>query len=199
MTEATIRDLIDVVARRVIAAAEELTDLDRQIGDGDHGSNMRLAAQALLDQSEQIAAKPLPETLKAIGNLLMIKVGGAAGPLYGTFFITMGRCLGQEPEAIAPAFEAAVSAVMRMGKSEAGCKTMLDVLVPVQALLTAGGPDLPTRIKGCAAEAVAATVQMRATRGRAAFIGERSKGHMDPGARSTQLILTAVCDVLEGP
>jgi dihydroxyacetone kinase-like protein len=205
MTETLIRQLIVAVATQVIAAADELTALDRATGDGDHGLSMRRGFEAVLGQIDQIAARPVPEALKTVGNVLLMRVGGASGPLYGTLFISLGKALSQEPlqdssdRAARPyvaAFASAVQAVKRLGKSEAGCKTMLDVLVPVQELLQAGGPGLAMRIKARAAEAAASTIPMKAMRGRASFLGERSVGHMDPGARSAQIILTALCDAL---
>lgn len=198
MTETLIRQLIDRVASRVIAANEELTLLDRQIGDGDHGLNMKRGFEAVLAQVDQVAAKPLPDALKAIGNTLVMKVGGASGPLYGTLFINLGKELSGRPDLqqFARALEVAIGAIKRLGKSEPGYKTMLDVLVPVQQLIGAGGADLPSRVTAAAAEAAQSTVPMKAVRGRASFLGDRSIGHMDPGARSSQIIVTSICEVL---
>jgi dihydroxyacetone kinase-like protein len=204
MTEALTRRLIEAVASRVIAAADDLTVLDRQTGDGDHGTNMKLGSEAVLAQIEQLAQRPLPDALRTIGNILQMKVGGASGPLYGTLFIALGKGLAQDrgpasgwdAAGLATALEGAIAAVQRLGRSELGCKTMVDVLVPVQRLLAQGGPDLPARIDALAAEAAEATVNLKATRGRAAFLGDRSIGHVDPGARSAQVMIAAVCGVL---
>ena len=203
MTEALNRRLIEAVASRLIAAADELTALDRQIGDGDHGENMKLGCEAVLAQIEQLGHRPLPEALRAVGNILQMKVGGAAGPLYGTLFIVFGRGLAQDrgpgtqdAAGLAAALEGAIVAMQRLGHAETGCKTMLDVLVPVQRLLAEGGPDLPSRIDACAVAAAEATANLKATRGRAAFLGDRCIGHVDPGARSAQLMIAAVCSVL---
>lgn len=190
------RTLVDTVARRLIAAAEELTALDQAIGDGDHGLNMKRGFEAVLADLDAIAAKPLPDALKAVGMTLVMKVGGASGPLYGTLFSELGKAMdGSATSAsVAAAFAAAIDKVKARGKSDVGQKTMLDVLVPVQALVAAG--DLAA-IRAAAAAQAEATIPMKAIRGRASFLGDRSIGHMDPGARSSQLIIEAVCDALE--
>ena len=191
--------LIRAVAERLIAHTEELTALDQAIGYGDHGINMRRGCEAVLTDLDAIAAKPLPEALRAAGTTLVMKVGGASGPLYGTLFMTLGKSLADEVTvaAAATAFGQAIEAVKARGKSMPGQKTMLDVLVPALDVLLAGGADLGPRLRETAAQAAVATVPMRAVRGRASFLGERSIGHMDPGARSSQLIIEAVVDALE--
>jgi dihydroxyacetone kinase-like protein len=129
-----------------------------------------------------------------------MKVGGASGPLYGTLFMSLGKSLADEVthERVADAFAAAIEAVKARGKSDVGQKTMLDVLFPVLGVLREGGTGLPLRLKATAREAAEKTIPMRAIRGRASFLGERSIGHMDPGARSSELIVDAVADVMEG-
>ena len=194
------RLLFETVARRVIESADELTDLDRAIGDGDHGTNLRRGFEAVLAAIDELSAKDLGESLRGVGTTLVMKVGGASGPLYGTLFMSLGKSLGDEVsrEQIADAFAAAVEAVKARGKSVAGQKTMLDVLVPVLEVLREGGDGLPMRLKAAARDAAEKTIPMRAIRGRASFLGERSVGHMDPGARSSALIVDAVADVMEG-
>jgi dihydroxyacetone kinase-like protein len=194
------RRLIEAVAGTVIEHAGELTDLDQAIGDGDHGLNMKRGFEAVLAAIDGLAARPLPEALKAIGLELVMKIGGASGPLYGTLFMTLGKELSPSPsvEEIARAFGDAIEAVKARGKSEIGQKTMLDVLAPVQAELAAGGAALPDRLRRRAFDAAVATTPMKAVRGRASFLGERSIGHMDPGARSSCLMVAAVCDVIGG-
>jgi dihydroxyacetone kinase-like protein len=189
--------LVRAVAGAVIAEAEALTALDQAIGDGDHGVNMKRGFEAVLSDLDAIAAKPLPEMLKAIGMALVMKVGGASGPLYGTLFLELGKALPESPtrdDAVA-AFAASIRGVMARGKSEAGQKTMLDVLVPAQAALADGADG--ERLKQVAGAAAQATVPMQATRGRASFLGPRSVGHMDPGARSSALMIAALVDALE--
>ncbi len=198
MNSTLLGKLIETVANRIIAHAGELTALDQAIGDGDHGLNMKRGFEAVLAKRDEIAAKPPAEALKAIGMELVMKVGGASGPLYGSLFMGMGKGLAEplDRAGALAAFETGIAEVEKRGKSTTGQKTMLDVLVPVAAAVRAGG-DLAA-IRKAAGDAAAATVPMLATRGRASFLKERSVGHMDPGARSSQLIIEAVCDVLEG-
>jgi dihydroxyacetone kinase-like protein len=196
----TRKRLFEAVAHRVIANADELTDLDRAIGDGDHGTNMRRGFEAVLAAVDELAAKNLADSLKGVGTTLVMKVGGASGPLYGTLFLSLGKSLADDVsrEQVADAFASAIEAVKARGKSDAGQKTMLDVFLPVLAVLREGGDGLPARLKATAKLAAENTVPMRAIRGRASFLGDRSIGHMDPGARSSELIIDAVADVMEG-
>ncbi|CAN7371432.1 dihydroxyacetone kinase subunit DhaL [Bosea sp. LjRoot90] len=198
MDEALKRRLIAAMTEAVVTHAEELTTLDQAIGDGDHGLNMKRGFEAVLAEADAITAKPLPEALKTIGTTLVMKVGGASGPLYGTLFMTLGKELPPEPTIadVARALAAAIEAVKARGKSELGQKTMLDVLAPLQAALADGGADLTSRLPAVADEAAAATVPLKAIRGRASFLGERSIGHMDPGARSSALLATAICNAI---
>jgi phosphoenolpyruvate---glycerone phosphotransferase subunit DhaL len=196
----TRKRLLETVANRVIANADELTDLDRAIGDGEHGTNMRRGFEAVLAASDELAAKSFGESLKGVGTTLVMKVGGASGPLYGTLFLALGKLLADDvgQDQITEAFAAAIEAVKARGKSDAGQKTMLDVCLPVLAVLREGGAGLPARLKATAKLAAESTIPMKAIRGRASFLGERSIGHMDPGARSSALIVDAVADVMEG-
>ena len=191
--------LLEFVSGRLISHADELTDLDSAIGDADHGLNMKRGFEAVLADKVNILAKPLPEALKAIGMALVMKVGGASGPLYGTLFMALSKELPAEPMLadLARAMVAAVEAIKARGKADLGNKTMLDVLGPVAAELASGRATYGS-IRRIAAASAEGTVPMRAIRGRASFLGERSIGHMDPGARSSQLLIEAVCDVLEG-
>jgi dihydroxyacetone kinase-like protein len=191
--------LIEAAARAVIERADELTTLDRAIGDGDHGLNMKRGAEAVLAQIEAIAAKPLPEALKAVGSTLVMKVGGASGPLFGTLFMTLGKELPEAPDRkeVARAFGAAIDAVKKIGRSQVGQKTMLDVLAPAQEELALDGTGFLARVRLRAAQAADATTPMKATKGRASFLGDRSIGHMDPGARSSSLMIAAVCQQME--
>jgi dihydroxyacetone kinase-like protein len=198
METAFMKTLIETVAGRIIDHADELTALDQAIGDGDHGLNMKRGFEAVLAKADEIAAKPAGEALKAIGMELVMKVGGASGPLYGSLFLGMAKAVpGPLDRSVAlAAVDAGIAEVEKRGKSTVGQKTMLDVLVPVASVVRAGGDLGAIRLE--AGNAAAATVPMLATRGRASFLKERSVGHMDPGARSSQLIIEAVIDVLEG-
>jgi phosphoenolpyruvate---glycerone phosphotransferase subunit DhaL len=199
MDPAIQRMLIEKVANVVITNADELTTLDQAIGDGDHGLNMKRGAMAVLERLDDLAAKPLPDALKAAGQTLVMKVGGASGPLYGTLLMTLGANLPAMPNErdLQKAMDLAIQAVKKIGRSEVGQKTMLDVLAPVHEELSLGGEGLPDRVRRRGAAAAEATVPMRATKGRASFLGERSIGHMDPGARSSSLMIAAICTVLE--
>jgi phosphoenolpyruvate---glycerone phosphotransferase subunit DhaL len=198
MTPALLRRLIVAVSDDVIAHADELTTLDQAVGDGDHGINMKRGFEAVRADAGATAEKPLPDALKAIGTQLVMKVGGASGPLYGTLFLALSKEIAPDASNLSDAFASAVEAVKSRGKSQPGQKTMLDVLAPVQMALAEGGTDLSVRLPIVAASAADATIPMLAIRGRASFLGERSIGHMDPGARSSALIVASVCRALEG-
>jgi phosphoenolpyruvate---glycerone phosphotransferase subunit DhaL len=198
MTPALLRRLIVAVSDDLIAHADELTALDQAVGDGDHGVNMKRGFEAVRADAATTAEKPLAEALKAIGTQLVMKVGGASGPLYGTLFLALSKEIAPDASNLPTAFGKAVEAVRARGKSQPGQKTMLDVLTAVQTALAEGGADLPARLPIVAATAAEATIPMLATRGRASFLGERSIGHMDPGARSSALMVASVCRALEG-
>jgi len=195
-----LKSMVAAAAERVVDHADELTALDQAIGDGDHGINMKRGCSEVLAQLDAIAAKPVGEALKAVGMALVMKVGGASGPLYGSLFIGMGKAFGDKPADMAllsDALAAGVDGVAARGKSTAREKTMLDVLIPVRDALKAGGPDLGARLREAAAQGAAATIPMRATKGRASYLGERSVGHLDPGARSSQLLVEALSPFLD--
>jgi dihydroxyacetone kinase-like protein len=197
-----LKSLISAAAEQVIASAPELTALDQAIGDGDHGTNMKRGFEAVLEKIDAIAAQPSGEAVKAVGKTLVMTVGGASGPLYGSFFMALGEAIARGrrlPEDLAEVFAVAVDAVSARGRSKAGEKTMLDVLVPVLETLRsqAGRPDLVQRVCATASEAVERTAPMLATKGRASFLGPRSIGHIDPGARSSCVLVHAICNTLE--
>jgi len=193
MSSAQLKALIDSVTAAVIAHAEELTALDSAIGDADHGINMKRGAEAVRAEIDVIADKPLAEALKAIGTKLVMTVGGASGPLYGTLAISLGKEIADQP--LPAALQSATDSVAARGKSMAGQKTMLDVLYPTARALGAG--KTPAELSALIDAAAEATVPMRALRGRASFLGDRSVGHMDPGARSAALIATTIIRTLE--
>lgn len=197
LNRAVREKLVRALAVAVIEHADELTSLDQAIGDGDHGLNMKRGFEAVLAALPSLADKSPPEMLKAIGMTLVMKVGGASGPLVGTFFMELGKALPEQPTRadLVAATDRAIDAVKARGRSEAGQKTLLDVLVPVQVIFAAGGDA--TAIAAEAAEAAERTTPMLATRGRASFLGERSIGHMDPGSRSASLLIGAAVATLE--
>ena len=197
LNRAVREKLVRALAVSMIEHADELTSLDQAIGDGDHGLNMKRGFEAVLATLPALADKPMPEMLKAIGMTLVMKVGGASGPLVGTFFMELGKALPEQPTRadLVAATDKAIDAVKARGRSEAGQKTLLDVLVPVQAIFAAGGNA--AAIAAEAAKAAERTTPMLAIRGRASFLGERSIGHMDPGSRSASLLIGAAVATLE--
>jgi phosphoenolpyruvate---glycerone phosphotransferase subunit DhaL len=197
LTSDDLKALIGTLSELMSGHADELTALDSAIGDGDHGHNMKRGFEALVADGDAIASKPLGEALKAAGMKLVMTVGGASGPLFGTLLMTLGKEIGEKPDrrAFNMAFRKAVDSVAARGKSERGQKTMLDVLYPVAEALDGGGD--PNAIIKAAREASEATVPLVAFRGRASFLGERSAGHMDPGSRSVALLTAAIADFME--
>ena len=187
--------------------ANELTDLDRQIGDADHGSNMArgMTAVAALDPEAFTSAS---ELLKKAGMTLVSTVGGASGPLYGTFFLRLSTVIKTdgEPNAqlLAEALDAGLAGIVARGKAEVGDKTLVDTLSPAvdaaKQVAAGGGSVVEALIK--AAEAANkgrdATIEMVARRGRASYLGERSKGHQDPGATSMALLIESAAQCLSG-
>jgi dihydroxyacetone kinase-like protein len=198
MEQTDLKALIETAVDTIGVHAEELTALDQAIGDGDHGLNMKRGFEAVRADAGQLSVKPLPDSLKAIGTKLVMTVGGASGPLFGTLFMALGKEISDNPDRtqLSAAFGKAVDAVAARGKSQAGQKTMLDVLYPVHAALAAGKSAV--EIIAVADIAAETTIPMKATRGRASFLGERSIGHMDPGARSTALLVRAVAETFGG-
>lgn len=201
--QALHRRIVETVATRIAAHASELTALDQAIGDGDHGLNMARGFGAVQESLATLCDQPTAAMLMEIGKTLVMRVGGASGPLYGTLFLELGRQWPETPSraGIAAALKAALAVVRARGKSEPGQKTMLDVLTPVALALadTAAIPDeaLLARLRSIAKASADATVPMKAIRGRASFLGDRSIGHMDPGARSSALMIEAICETLE--
>jgi len=194
LIRALVRRCVDVIA----ANAEALTALDQAIGDGDHGSNLNRGFMAIDGIADELAGLEFGPALGKAGMTLVMKVGGASGPLYGSALMAMGKFATAPPgdrTAMAALLQSGIDAVKARGKSDVGAKTMLDVLAPVQAALAAGASL--AEIRAAADQAVEATRPMRATKGRAAFLGERSIGHIDPGGQSSALLVHAVCDVLE--
>jgi dihydroxyacetone kinase-like protein len=196
--------LLDAAVKTIRDHANQLTALDQAIGDGDHGINMRRGFDAIAETRDELVALPLDQALQKAGMTLVMKVGGASGPLYGSLLMAMGKAgTPADVAGAAEAFTQGIEAVKKRGRSDVGQKTMLDVLVPTfEALRDAGDGastgELTAKIRAVAADALAATEPMLATKGRASFLGERSIGHLDPGAKSSALLIEAVCDVLAG-
>ena len=190
--------MIQSATQTLVAHLEELTALDQAIGDGDHGLNMRRGAQAIQARLGDMQGTGLNESLKTMGKICVATIGGSSGPVFGTLLMTLGKELPANPAPadLARALRLSIEALTRLGKAEVGQKTLLDVLDPVQKVLAAGGDNLLNRVRQCAFDSATATAQMDAARGRSSFLGDRAKGHVDPGSRSTALIIGAVCDSL---
>ena len=186
-----VRNLVDRVSTAIDDNAENLSALDRAIGDGDHGINMKRGFDAVRESRDTLADLPLSEVLQKAGMTLVMTVGGASGPLYGSFLMAMGKALQERAFGvgdIAIAMNIGVEAVKQRGKSDVGEKTMLDVLGPVAEVFrstpadSVAIQDLLSRLRATADQGLEATRDMKATKGRASFLGERSIGHLDPGA-----------------
>ena len=199
MTPDLLRSLLQGTAEAVIAQSEHLTALDQAIGDGDHGINMKRGLENVLTDLDNIIAKPPAEALKSVGMTMVMKVGGASGPLYGTLAMTLGKEWPPDDELdsakLGQMLAASLEALKKRGKADLGAKTMLDVLAPVQQALEAN--KSMAEISTIAQQAAEATISMKATRGRASFLGDRSIGHMDPGACSSALMIQTICQLLE--
>lgn len=186
-----------------------LVDLDRQIGDGDHGENLHRGFRAVLTRLDEASEPPaqVGDVLKIAATTLMSTVGGAAGPLYGTAFLRAGKVTGAptiDACATLAMLEAALDGIVARGKATAGEKTMVDAWAPAVAAanevaVVDGDAAQVLAAAADAAEAGAvATEPMVATKGRASYLGERSAGHRDPGAESSALILRAAADAATG-
>ena len=188
---------------------EYLTELDSAIGDADHGSNMDRGMRAVVGRldgpSAGADAGGVGALLKLVGMTLVSTVGGAAGPLYGTFFLQMGKDAGEAPELSpaqwAAALEAGVKGVRMRGKAELDDKTMVDALAPAAEALSAAAAGLSLadalkRAAEAAEQGMKATIPLVARKGRASYLGERSAGHQDPGATSSWLLMRSAAETL---
>ena len=191
---------IELAAADVAQQRDYLVDLDRAIGDGDHGENMDRGFKAALEALGQAQSGSVAEVLKTVAKTLMSTVGGAAGPLYGTAFLRASKAAGDselDAAGVAAIIEGALGGIQARGKATTGEKTMVDAWTPAleaarAAAETGAGAVATLEAAATAAEAgAAATEPLRATKGRASYLGERSIGHLDPGAVSTSLILRA--------
>jgi dihydroxyacetone kinase-like protein len=205
-TQATL-DVIREMAAAMEENRRQLTKLDSEIGDGDHGNNMNRGFQAVLERLENADPATPADVLKAVSMALISKVGGAAGPLYGTAFLRASTALGDKEEVsaedAAEALEAALGGIKQRGKAEVGDKTIVDALQPAveAAREAADGGSVAGVLRaaaGAAEEGAEATVPIRARRGRASYLGARAEGHQDPGATSTYMRLDAAARALEG-
>jgi len=195
---------VRLLAERLHAEKEYLTELDSAIGDADHGINMDRGFTAVMAKLPALPVGDIGGLLKGVGMTLVSTVGGASGPLYGTFFLQLGGGTAGKADIelgdFATAMEAGIAGIQRLGKAEPGDKTMLDALLPARDALR-GGLDRGDAPVAALAAAVAAaeqgmlaTIPLVARKGRASYLGERSAGHQDPGATSSHLLLKAAAD-----
>lgn len=197
---------IKAYAKIIEEQKEQLTDLDREIGDGDHGVNMNRGFAAVEKKLESAPVGGLGGIAKLIASTLISTVGGASGPLYGTFFLKMAITLGAKNEVsgedLQKAMEAGVQGIKTLGKSDEGEKTMLDTLCPALKALRQALSESKSTAEAFAIAAEAAksgmeaTIPMLAKKGRASYLGERSVGHQDPGATSAYFLIKTAAEAL---
>lgn len=200
--------IINAIADVIQRHEDEVTALDQAIGDGDHVANLQRGLSQLQAHSQELASLDWQSAFQKIGMLIMSTVGGASGSLLGTLFVSISRSMKQQNQdnlSFADAFVDGVEAVKQRGKADRGEKTMLDVLIPVSLLLQqsqttqSNHEDLRKQISKTAIEGMESTRDMIATKGRASYLGERSKGHIDAGAKTSQLIICTIADILTRP
>jgi dihydroxyacetone kinase-like protein len=206
MNTSMILDALAAVQRSILANEAQIESLDRAIGDGDHFINVRRGCEVLVALSPDLKGMPPGLALHKIGMKLLGTIGGASGPLISSFFMAMGKTLepSEEPDRrlFAAGFAAGVEAIKSRGKADVGEKTMLDVLIPVSRLLLKLAEEdtpLPTvcaQLKDEAHRNMLATKDMIASKGRASFLGERALGHIDPGCKTCEVAIAAVCDTV---
>ena len=207
MDNKKILEIIAAIAKKIEAEKDYLTQLDNEIGDGDHGINLARGFGSVEEKLPTFADKDIGAILKGVGTQLVSTVGGASGPLYGTAFMKAGNvCKGKteltDAEFLA-AFDAAIGGIKMRGKAVEGEKTMLDALCPAYKALKdgiAGGENLIAALTDgvdAAAKGVEYTKTIIATKGRASYLKERSLGHQDPGATSSLFMLQCALEVLQ--
>lgn len=196
---------VNAINEAILSHESELESLDRAIGDGDHFINMKRGCAAIVAMHDELATLAPDAALQKIGMKLLSAIGGASGPLFASFCMAMAKTIkehgGDSLADIAATFAAGVEAVMSRGKADVGEKTMLDVLIPVAQAFTQLAAQNTERsemlesLKKTAEQGMLSTKDLIATKGRAAFLGERAIGHIDAGAKSSQVMIDAVCDL----
>ncbi|MGI5908449.1 MAG: dihydroxyacetone kinase subunit DhaL [Christensenellales bacterium] len=204
----SLKKIIDAIGDAIIENKEYLTDLDRPIGDSDHGFNMAKGFSVVKQKLPDMDNESVENLLKTVAMALISTVGGASGPLYGTAFLQASKVMKGKDEIgredVVAIFEEATQGVAKRGKSHQGEKTMLDALIPatetLKAEIAAGAPLAEAFEKAAqsALEGVEYTKTIIATKGRASYLGERSIGHQDPGATSSYIIIDTVAKALSG-
>ena len=205
LTPALLPKLIAAISETLANHADEVTELDQAIGDGDHLINLQRGIKALTEKEHELIALDWPNAWQKIGMILMSAVGGASGSLYATLFMALSKAAKDQPLSVqnfADNFNLAVEAVKHRGKAEAGEKTLLDVYIPVaQYLNTAAAssitlPEILNTVVAIAITGMEATRDMIATKGRASFLEQRSIGHIDAGAKTAELMISAIVGVI---
>jgi len=197
-----IFDSIEKIQNNIIHNKDEIEKLDQEIGDGDHIFNILRGLEEISKLRESLINESIDQIFKQLGMKIMTTVGGSSGALFATLLIGMAKNYNSQltdQENIAYMFSEGVEAMKNRGKSDSGEKTMLDVLIPVSKILIdckneTNRKILANKVKTVAEKGMLSTKDMLATKGRASFLGERSKGHIDPGARSSQLAIDAICN-----
>lgn len=192
---------MELVNDQIDRQKDYLTQLDQAIGDGDHGINMNRGFKEVIQKIHQTTYDDIGKLLQDIGMVLLSKVGGASGPLYGTAFIKAGQVLkgkqGITISELGQALQESVNGIKLRGKSQVGDKTMLDVWEPVTKYIQQSGNTLNIRkLISYAREQMENTKGLEAKKGRASFLGKRSIGHLDPGAVSSYLLFETLCSIL---
>lgn len=196
-----LSQLINAIDSSIEQHAEEVAELDRAIGDGDHVVNLQRGIAALKEMADELDELDWSPALMKVGMTLMSTMGGASGSLFGTLFVSMAKAAkGQaiDPKSLAQIFDQGVEAVKQRGKAGIGEKTMLDTLIPVAQRFkddSNNGTELDQLLNNLSEQAIAgmqSTKDMLATKGRASFLGDRVIGHIDAGARTSQLMICAI-------
>jgi phosphoenolpyruvate---glycerone phosphotransferase subunit DhaL len=207
MNSEMIIEIIREVQTAYEANAPEIEKLDQAIGDGDHVFNMKRGIQAILEIDGELVSLNPGQALNKIGMTLLSSIGGAAGPLFASLFMGMAKVADSKEldndRTLAEMVSSGVQLVKQRGKADVGDKTMLDVLIPVSALLSElalrndlSKNEMLRQLKAEAERGMLSTKDIIATKGRASYLGERAKGHIDPGAKSCQLFVFTICDYL---
>jgi dihydroxyacetone kinase-like protein len=206
LTTEFIVNAANAIHQTIIDNEATLESLDREIGDGDHYINMKRGATVIVEMQAELQPLTPDAALHKIGMKLLSTIGGASGPLLASFFMSMGKTMKDNGDdsypAMAAAFAAGVEAIRQRGKADLNEKTMLDVLIPVSqqfTLLAVEGADVRlicATLIDTAQQGMLATKDLLATKGRAAGLGERAIGHIDPGAKSCQLMIETECHLI---
>ena len=204
MDSETIFNSLNQIKISIDQHKDEIEKLDQEIGDGDHIFNIQRGIKESLDLKDELSGKSPDEILKKIGMKIMTTVGGSSGALFATLLMGMSKKYNNElsdQKNFVAMFAEGVEAMKKRGKADLGEKTMLDVLIPTSNELQKLSDEddvkiIAEKIKKAAEKGMLSTKDIIATKGRASFLGERARGHIDPGARSSQLAIEAICNTI---